>query len=129
MKAIRVHQFGGPEVLRVEATADLSPGLDEIVVDIKAAGINPVDTYVRSGTYNPQQPLPYTPGFDGAGLIRAIGQHVSGHTVGERVYISGCRTGTYAEQTACHQDQIFPLPSPACWLFGHQFLLYRADQK
>jgi NADPH2:quinone reductase len=70
MKAIRVHEFGPPSVMKIEEVADPRPGNDQLVVSIKAAGINPVDTYVRSGTYARKKPsLPYTPGFDAAGVV------------------------------------------------------------
>src|SRR5213080_5246950 len=73
MKAIRVHEFGGPEVLRLEEVPTPRPGNGQVLVKMHAIGVNPVDTYIRSGSY-PQKPaLPYTPGNDGAGIVDQIG--------------------------------------------------------
>lgn len=69
MKAIRIHEFGGPEVLRLEEVPQPRPAPGQVLVRMHAIGVNPVDTYIRSGTY-PQRPaLPYTPGNDGAGVV------------------------------------------------------------
>ena len=76
MKAIRIHEFGAPEVMKLEDVPDLSPGPGEVVVQIHAAGVNPVETYIRSGIY-PKPPVPYTPGADGAGEVIALGTGVS----------------------------------------------------
>ncbi|HEY6467214.1 MAG TPA: hypothetical protein VIY69_14545, partial [Candidatus Acidoferrales bacterium] len=67
MKAIRVREFGGPEVLRLEDVPELKPSANEVVVRIHAAGVNPVETYIRAGVYARKPALPYTPGTDGAG--------------------------------------------------------------
>jgi NADPH2:quinone reductase len=110
MKAIRVHEAGGPEVLKLEEVPDLKPGPGQVVVRVKAAGVNPVDTYIRSGMYARKPPLPYTPGMDAAGDVEAVGEGVTRVAVGDRVYISGTLTGAYAEQTLCDQSQAHPLP-------------------
>src|SRR5439155_494656 len=73
MKAIVVHEYGGPERLKLEEVADPKPGAGEVLVRIRAAGVNPVDAYIHTGTYVRKPPLPYTPGFDGAGEVEAIG--------------------------------------------------------
>ena len=72
MKAIRVHEFGGPEVLKLEDVSDLQAAAGQVVVRVKAAGVNPFDTYMRQGTYAIKPPLPYTPGSDAAGLVDPI---------------------------------------------------------
>lgn len=82
MKAIRVHSFGSPEVMKFETVADLVPGPGQIVVDVKAVGVNPVDTYIRSGLSQPDLKLPYTPGLDAAGVIIAIGDGVKHQAIG-----------------------------------------------
>jgi len=110
MKAIRVYEFGPPEVMKLEELPDLWPGPGELVVRVKAAGVNPVDTYIRTGAYSRKPPLPYTPGTDGAGLVETTSQDVSRVETGERVYLSGSLTGTYAEQALCEESQVHHLP-------------------
>ncbi len=110
MKAIRVNEFGPPEVMRLEEVPDPSPGAGQVVVKVAAAGVNPVDTYIRSGVYRPDLKLPYTPGQDGAGVISAVGPDVHHRRVGQRVYIAWSLSGTYAEQVLCQEFQTHPLP-------------------
>ncbi|HKM50706.1 MAG TPA: NADPH:quinone reductase, partial [Candidatus Bathyarchaeia archaeon] len=110
MKAIRVHEFGSPEVMRIEDVPDLRPSADQVLVSVKAAGVNPADTYARSGIYGMKPSLPYTPGMEGAGIIEKIGENVKGLAIGARVYLSGSITGTYAEQALCNVDHAHPLP-------------------
>ena len=110
MKAIVVREFGGPEVMRVESIADLVPGTGQVLVKIHAAGVNPADTYQRSGNYAIKPALPYTPGFDGAGVITAVGDGVKQRRVGDRVYLSRSLTGTYAEYTLASESQAHVLP-------------------
>jgi NADPH2:quinone reductase len=111
MKAVRVHEFGGPEVLKVEDTPDPQPRSGEVVIRVKAAGVNPYDTYMRSGTYGSGNPaLPFTPGSDAAGVVESVGTDVD-LTPGERVYTTGTITGAYAELTLCKRSQIHPLPA------------------
>ena len=62
MRAIRVHEFGGPEVLKLEEVPQMSPGPNEALIQVKAVGVNPVETYIRAGTYARKPPLPFTPG-------------------------------------------------------------------
>ena len=109
MKAIRVSKFGGPDVLALEETAALVPGPGQVLVRIEAAGVNPADVYIHSGSYG-QRPLPYTPGSDAAGTIEALGDGVSELVVGQRVYTAGTLTGTYAEKSLCRPSQLQPLP-------------------
>src|SRR5712692_1645841 len=110
MKAIRVREFGGPEVLRLEDVPELRPGPGEIVVRVRAAGVNPADTYIRSGTYAQKPNLPYTPGMDAAGIVEAVGPNVKRFKAGDRVYTSGSITGTYAELSVCEESRVHPLP-------------------
>jgi NADPH2:quinone reductase len=111
MKAIRVHEFGGPEVLKLEDVPDLQPGKGQVVVQVRAIGVNPVDAYIRTGTYAVKPALPYTPGNDAAGVVKSVGEGVITVKSGDRVYTSGSLSGTYAEQTLCTELQIHPLPS------------------
>ena len=98
MKAIRVREFGAPAVLKIENIPDLTPGPGQVVIAVKAAGVNPVDTYIRAGTYARKPPLPYTPGSDAGGVIESVAADVTRFKPGDRVYISGTLTGSYAEK-------------------------------
>lgn len=111
MKAIRVKEFGGPELLRLEEVPDPKAGPGQVVVRIKAAGVNPVDTYIRAGTYPRKPQLPYTPGADGAGVIEQLGEGVTRFKVGDRVYVGGGFTGTYAELALFDEWSVWPLPA------------------
>jgi len=110
MKAIRVHEFGGPEVLRLETVPDLQPGPGQVLVRVRAAGVNPVDTYIRAGQYARMPALPFTPGVDGAGVIESIGAGVAAIAAGERVYFGGTQSGAYAGQALCAEGQVHRLP-------------------
>src|SRR6266496_622513 len=86
MKAIRVYEFGGPEVLRLDEVPTPRPGPSEVVVRMHAAGVNPVETYIRAGKYARLPALPYTPGNDGGGVVEQIGDSVTRFKPGDRVY-------------------------------------------
>lgn len=118
MKAIVVREFGGPEVLQLAEIPTPAPGPGQVVVKIKAAGVNPADTYMRSGTYAVKPPLPYTPGGDGAGTIESIGSGVTGWNAGDRVYLAGSVTGTYAEYALATAAQIYRLPGRVTFAQG-----------
>jgi NADPH2:quinone reductase len=118
MKAIRVGEFGGPGVLQLQDVPDLQPGKDQVVVRVQAAGVNPVETYVRTGTYAIKPNLPWTPGSDGAGEIIALGEGVSQWKVGARVYTSGSVSGTYAQQCLCEVADVHPLPENVSFAQG-----------
>jgi NADPH2:quinone reductase len=118
MNAIRIHEFGPPEVMRMETLPDLRPGSGLVLVRVKAAGVNPVDTYIRSGTYPRKPALPYTPGADGAGVVESLGDGVTRVAVGDRVYTAGTITGSYAEQALCHESQVQPLPKSISFAQG-----------
>ena len=110
MKAIRVREFGPPEVMRIEEIRAPHPGPGQVVLRIKAAGVNPADTYMRSGMYARKPNLPWTPGSDAGGVVESTGEGVTDLAVGARVYTSGSITGTYAEQALCEESQVHPLP-------------------
>jgi len=110
MKAIRVHEFGGPEKLKLEEVPDPKAGPGQVVVKIRAIGVNPVETYIRTGTYAVKPQLPYTPGMDGAGEVISVGDGVTRVKPGERVYLGGSLSGTYAEQALCSEAQVYRLP-------------------
>jgi NADPH2:quinone reductase len=118
MKAIRVGQFGAPEVLKIETVPDPDPGPGQVVVDIKAAGVNPVETYIRAGTYALKPELPFTPGKDGAGIVSAVGKDVTHIAPGDRMYTAGSISGTYAEKALCAAEQVHPLPGKISFAQG-----------
>jgi NADPH2:quinone reductase len=111
MKAIRVEKFGEPEVLRLVDVPELIPNSGQVVVRVEAAGVNPVETYIRSGNYAHKPALSYTPGSDAAGVVTRVGDTVKHLREGQRVYVAGSQSGTYAEQTLCAAAQAHPLPS------------------
>jgi len=111
MRAIVVETFGEPDVMQMKQIPDPSTGPGEVLVRLHAAGVNPVEAYIRSGTYYRKPPLPYTPGFDGAGVIEGIGSGVTGLRSGDRVYVAalGNWHGTYAERMVCDAAHVHPL--------------------
>jgi NADPH2:quinone reductase len=117
VKAIRVRTFGGPEVMVLEDMPDLHAGPKQVLIRVKAAGVNPTDTYTRAGTSR-RPPLPYTPGYDAAGIVESIGEGVTRVKVGARVYISGSISGAYAEQALCDEQQVHPLPDKVTFAQG-----------
>jgi NADPH2:quinone reductase len=110
MKAIQVHQFGGPEVLSLEEIPTPKPGPGEVLVHVRAAGVNPYDTNMRAGTYAVKPPLPYTPGSDAAGIVEAVGPGVTKVKPGDRAYTATTITGAYAEYALARESQVYPLP-------------------
>jgi NADPH:quinone reductase len=110
MKAIRVHQFGGPEVLKLEELPDPQLGPVQVLMQVRAAGVNPVDAYIRTGTYASKPSLPYTPGSDAAGVVVAVGADVKGFHTGDRVYGVGAKTGSYAEKALFDEPSVHLLP-------------------
>jgi NADPH:quinone reductase len=118
MKAIHVHEFGGPEVLRLEEVPTPQPGPGEVLVRMHAAGVNPVETYIRTGKYSRLPELPYTPGNDGAGVVEQLGANVSEFEAGDRVYTAGSISGTYAEFALCKKEQVHPLPANVSFAQG-----------
>jgi NADPH2:quinone reductase len=122
MKGILVREFGGPEVMRVEELPDPRPGPGEVAVRIRAIGVNPVDAYIRSGTYARKPSLPYVPGSDAAGEIDEIGGDVKEFSRGDRVYFFGTRegrsAGAYAQRAVCAVAQVYRLPARASFAQG-----------
>jgi len=117
MKAIRVHQFGGPEVLRWEEVPDPKPGPSQVLIRTRAAGVNPVETYLRAGM-NPKLVLPYTPGTDAAGEVVACGDAARDWPAGARVYTSGTVSGAYAEMILCEAADVHALPEKVSFAQG-----------
>jgi NADPH2:quinone reductase len=118
VKAIRVREFGGPEVLRVEDVPDPRAEAGQVVVRVHAAGVNPVDTYIRSGAHAVKPQLPYTPGLDASGTVESVGEGVGRVGVGDRVYTSGTLSGAYAELALCDESQVHELPARVSFAEG-----------
>ena len=142
MKAIVVREFGEPSVMSVADVPTPSPGPSQILVRVRAAGVNPVDTYVRKGVYARRPHLPYTPGADGAGVVAIAGASVIGFAPGQRVYITGTVAGpfgSYAEMAVCEVSQVHHLPDHVSFAQGaalgvpygtaYRALMQRADAR
>jgi NADPH2:quinone reductase len=139
VKAIRVNTFGGPEVLRLEEVATPRAGRGQVLVRMHAIGVNPVETYIRAGTYARKPALPYTPGNDGAGMIERVGTDVDEFKPGDRVYTAGSISGTYGEFALCKMEEVHPLPVNVSFAQGaaigtpyataYRGLFQRADAK
>ena len=112
MKAIVVREFGGPEVMKLGELPDPTPGPQQVLVRIRAAGVNPVETYIRAGAYARLPQLPFVPGTDFAGTIEAVGSEVKAFKKGDRVYGHGVTRGqgAYAERAAWDAGLVQPLP-------------------
>ena len=110
MKAIRVNQFGAPEVMMLEEIEDPAPDNSQILIDVKAVGINPVETYIRAGTYPMLPQLPFTPGGNAAGIVAKVGSAITRFKPGDRVYCSASVSGAYAEIVLCNEQQVHALP-------------------
>ena len=109
MKAIRVSEYGAPSVLKLEEVPTPQPGAGQVLVRNHAAGVNPVDTYLRTNTDNRGPKLPYTPGSDTAGVVEAVGPGVTSVKAGDRVYVGGTVSGAYAELSLSNEAQVHPL--------------------
>ncbi len=143
MKAVRAHKFGGPEVIQIDEVDDPVAGAGQVVIDIKAAGVNPADTYMLGGAYAIKPDLPYTLGADAAGVISQVGAGVDRFKVGDRVYVGICLgfnpTGCYAEKLVRAHEDVAPLPDNVSFAQGaalgtayvtaHYGLFARGDAK
>ena len=118
MKAIVVREFGPPEVMQLEEVETPQPSGMQVLVKIEAAGVNPVDTYLRTGIHAHAPNLPYTPGKDGAGIVEAVGPNVSNFNPGDRVYTAGSLSGTYAEFSLCNESHLGKLPDNVAFDLG-----------
>lgn len=117
MKKIVVSEFGAPEVMKCLEAPDPAPGPGQVLVEVKAAGVNPVDTYIRSGVYPALPALPYTPGRDAAGLVSAVGEKVTRFKPGDRVYLAA-GTSAYAALLVADETAVRPLPAKASFEQG-----------
>jgi NADPH2:quinone reductase len=130
MKAIRIHRFGDPEVMTLEEVPAPAPGPGQVLVDVRAIGVNPADTYLRAGRYG-ERPFPFTPGFDAAGTVEAVGPGGSATAAagsataaaarfkpGDRVYVSRTVSGAYAEKTLVDPEHVYALPANVTFAQG-----------
>ena len=108
-KAIRIHEYGGPEVLRWEEVEVGDPGPGQLRVRHAAVGLNYIDVYHRTGLY-PLPSLPWTPGMEGAGRVEAVGEGVTEFKVGDRVAYASPPVGAYAEVRLIPADRVVALP-------------------
>jgi NADPH2:quinone reductase len=139
MRALVVREFGGPEQLRLEERPDPSPGPDEVVLEIAAAGVNRADVLARAGQYHRAGRPPLVLGLEGAGTVVAIGAGVTGLAVGQRVVARGATNapGFYADRAVVPADQVVPVPDgvdllaaaalPTAWLSAWYCLRRLAD--
>lgn len=122
MRAVVVEEFGGPEVLVVREIPVPEPRAGEVRVQLRAVGVNPVETYIRAGSYPHEPALPYTPGNDGAGVVDAVGEGVDGLRPGDRVFVAASHakrnTGTYADYVVCDASVAGRLPEGVSFAQG-----------
>ena len=122
MRAIRVHEFGDPDQMKLDDVADPTPGPGQVLVKVAAIGVNPVDTYIRAGVYAVLPDLPYIPGGDAAGTVEALGDGVKSFAVGDRVYmasvVGGHQTGATTEKAVVPVGELFQLPDNASFAQG-----------
>ncbi len=139
MKAMQINAYGPASDLSLVDAKTPSINADQILVQVGAAGVNPVDTYIRSGTNNYSTTFPHTPGLDGAGTVVELGSQVTGFEVGQRVYFSRNLSGSSAEFAVCATTHTYPLADAlsfeegAClgipYTTAHRALFGRANAK
>jgi NADPH:quinone reductase len=114
MKAAYYEQTGPPEVIKHGELPTPKPGQGEVLVKVKAAAVNPIDTYIRSGAAPAKLPFPFIPGCDFAGVVEQLGKGVTRFKAGDRVWGSNQgllgRQGTFAEYAAVHEQCLYPIP-------------------
>jgi NADPH2:quinone reductase len=118
MKAIRVQEFGPPEVLKLQEIPTPKPAAGEVLVRIHAAGVNPYEAAQRAGTYAVKPNLPYTPGSDAAAVVEAVGDAITKVKTGDRVYTAQTLTGAYAEYALALESQVYRLPGKLSFAQG-----------
>uniref|UniRef100_A0A8C3B6G6 Crystallin zeta n=2 Tax=Cairina moschata TaxID=8855 RepID=A0A8C3B6G6_CAIMO len=110
MRAVRVFEFGGPEVLKLQSDVLIPvPKENQVLIKVHACGVNPVETYIRSGNYARKPALPYTPGSDVSGVIESVGEHVTTFKKGDKVFSIDTISGGYADYALAAANRVFPL--------------------
>ncbi|XP_029970709.1 quinone oxidoreductase-like [Salarias fasciatus] len=110
MRAVRVTEHGAPSVLKLSADVSVpQPGSRQVLIRVHACGVNPVETYIRAGTYARKPPLPFILGTDAAGVVEAVGEGVTAVKAGDRVFTTATESGAYAEYTVAAEDNVHKL--------------------
>src|SRR5215217_8818625 len=109
MKAIVVREFGPPDVMKLEEVAQPVHGPGQLLIRVQSIGVNPVETYIRAGTYPRKPNLPYVPGSDVGGTVERVGPNVTAFKPGDRIYTQGA-SGAYAQLLLCDEALAHPLP-------------------
>ena len=117
MKAIVVKEFGAPDVMKFQEAPDPTPGPGQLLIRVHAVGVNPVEAYIRAGTYARKPSLPYIPGSDVGGTVEKTGANVTGFKPGDRVYTQGA-AGGYAQLMVCDEALAHPLPARVSFAQG-----------
>ena len=117
MKAIVVKEFGAPDVMKFQEAPDPTPGPGQLLIRVHAVGVNPVEAYIRAGTYARKPSLPYIPGSDVGGTVEKTGANVAGFKPGDRVYTQGA-AGGYAQLMVCDEALAHPLPARVSFAQG-----------
>jgi NADPH2:quinone reductase len=120
-QAIRISEYGGPDVLRLVDVEVGEPGPDQVRVRHHACGINFIDVYQRTGLY--ANPLPLTPGGEGAGVVEAVGANVSHLAVGDRVAYAAPKPGSYSQQRVLDALHVCRLPDEIDFETGAAMML------
>ena len=120
MKAIRIHNYGGPEVLRFEEVVVPAPGTDELLIKVQAASVNPLDWKTRAGylkDYFPHK-LPFIPGWDASGIVEGTGSGVTKFKKGDEVYVKTNHDGTYAEYAIVTETEAAIKPTSVDFIYA-----------
>jgi NADPH2:quinone reductase len=117
MRAVVVREFGPPDVMKLEDVPTPSPGPGQVLIRVRAVGVNPVDTYIRSGSYARKPPLPYTPGTDVGGTVEEVGADVTRVAPGDRIYAHAVN-GACAEFAVCEEWQAHRVPEHVSFAQG-----------
>lgn len=115
VKAIRIEEFGGPEVLQTAEMPVPEVGEEEVLIELRASSVNRADILTRSGVYHAAGQPPIVPGFEGSGIVRGVGSNVAGISSGDRVLAFGGRPGFYAEYVAVPQAHVVKMPEDLGW--------------
>ncbi|XP_072129362.1 quinone oxidoreductase [Mobula birostris] len=132
MRAVQVFEFGGPSVLQLRSDVPIpKPSDHQVLIRVHACGVNPVEVYMRSGSYARKPTLPWTPGHDVGGVIEQVGPCVTTFQKGDRVFTSQTISGGYAEYTVASDDAVYHLPDGLSYKEGSAigipyFTAYRA---